>query len=260
MMIHPRLRLFASALSLAFLAANCTVESGDDEDDDTNCTPGETKDCTCDDGAKGSQTCTPAGTRFGTCMCAGGTAGAGGTSGEGGSGGVPVAGDGGTSSGGTAGEGAASGGGGEGGTEGGAAGSGGAPEAGAGGSAGEGGSGGAGGENACGTTPDPDPCLECIRTQCCAEWLACDDTCLEEFDRLTTDCVDVLRQDSIATPSDVRECAEIVAEDNPWPSELTPEFVTLLNCMAGDSNDSSWPSQSSWSASSCRDGCFAETP
>jgi hypothetical protein len=269
MMTYPRLRLFASALSLAFLAANCTVESGDDDDDDeTNCTPGETRECTCDDGAKGSQTCTPAGTRFNTCVCQGGTAGTGGTAGEGG-GGTTSAGNGGTSSGGTSSggtssggtsvTGGASGGGGEGGIEGGTAGSGGTTDTGAGGIAGEGGSGGAGGENACGTMADPDPCLECVRTQCCAEILACTGDCLAEFDDFTF-CLDELRKDALATPEDAGLCAEEVAGRNPWPSQLTPEFVTLANCMAGNSNDSSWPSQSSWSASSCRDGCFAKTP
>lgn len=256
-------QLLASALFVSFLAVNCVVETTDAE-----CDEGDLRECTCSDGSTGVRRCDSDG-EFGRCVCEDGSAGSSGSSGTGGTGGSDAGGAGGTTAGAPSVDGGADGDGGaapSGGGAGGAdAGAGGATpgEAGRGGSAGDDGQAGAGGAGeeplSCeGLVDDPDECDECLTGQCCAELTAClsDDTCLEEFSAFMS-CVDELRETATVTPEEAADCAAVVSAES-WPGGLTSETVTLLNCMAGDSNDPSWSEAPAWGPNACRAGCFAQ--
>ena len=72
---------FAVALAVA-LPLGC----GDDDDDKASCTPNQQNECACEDGHKGTQTCSASGTSYTDCSCSvKGDAGASGSGGSGGS-------------------------------------------------------------------------------------------------------------------------------------------------------------------------------
>ena len=63
--LAARTELFCWLLASLLLAAGCSQPS----DEDRECTPGRTVDCTCSSGATGSQTCRDDGSGFGACSC-----------------------------------------------------------------------------------------------------------------------------------------------------------------------------------------------
>ncbi|HET9956214.1 MAG TPA: hypothetical protein VFQ61_17020 [Polyangiaceae bacterium] len=241
---------WVSSLSIAFFAAHCTVTS--DDDDTTACEPNETRTCSCSDGSKGTQTCTPGGTRFGACApCTGSTGGAGGENSAGGESGST---SGGTTSGGTTHTGGSGGSttqAGSGGDTGGVTSSGGA-----GGNGGAGGDANVGGAGAlCADAVPVDKCDECLLSQCCEEYVACsgEAECSDVWSDFAK-CVEDLRVNGEATPANVKQCADIInvdEDENPLPP--SPATGALIDCMGGSD---SWSSASSWPSTACTTGCF----
>lgn len=237
--------------------AGCTVKSSDD----TKCNTGDKRDCNCDDGKPGEQTCNKAGTAYGACSCDG-------TSGTGGSG----SGTGGGSSTGT---------GGDYGT------GGGAPLM-------DGGPGPDGAmpvDGAVGpiadaapadgsVVPDAGPsftdaCLACAEQVCPTELDACslNSDCLgvdpADLDNLgcMLACLSDFRANStngtLVKPSEAGECGTTVCgQGGGWgsPQAVDADTTALINCLAADDN---FPAASAWGAPSntnCTAECFGAKP
>jgi hypothetical protein len=223
--------LFVNALAVA-----CVVSDGDDDDDTTACDPGTSKDCTCPNGDASERKCSASGNGYGACACTGENVG-----GAGGGGGEPSTTAGTTSNyGGEAGA-AAGGAGGEN----------------VGGMTSEGGAGGAGG-SAPMCESDPEPCQDCIQTQCCAEWTACSadpGDCEQQFFNILIGCAQVERDERDIINADLELCALEVANGDVWSEGLLPTTKAMIDCIGGGEG---WENRDMWNTQSCKAGCFAQ--
>jgi hypothetical protein len=232
MNIGMRLGLCSLLAALGTAAACSTSDTAGDRD----CVSGEVADCTCPDGAQGTQVCNATGSGFSICDCSGGTGGDGGGT-TGGSGGSATGGAAGSATGGTAGGG--TGGGGMGGT--------GGDDAGVGGS---GGALGDAGGPVCDTGAldgsTDTACNQCAYENCCAElWACADDPCMNPADDggtfneadLMLLCLFTAAGDGGTveglTQADVTACA---ADSGLAGGAVTPATLALMQCIVGQAD------------------------
>jgi hypothetical protein len=254
-------------LGAAALFTNCTVKSveGDGKagsssnttnNTETNCTPGDSKDCTCTNGKKGAQECKDSGSGYAACVCDG-------MIDTGGTGNTGDGGDGNVSTGGTTGNGGSS-------YAGNSAYAGESPAA----------DGGAGG--AAPVEIDPVDCDACLSKLCAAEYDACDKdaVCPDQYGRILA-CITAERGDGLVKRDVVRGCGVTIgtptsssANGAVWPPDepepMAQATTDLINCLAsGDGNDVSWanddanftPTIVPWKDGTCAKlACTSEIP
>ena len=233
--------LFVNAMAVA-----CVVSDGDDNnDDETACTPGDYKDCTCSDGEASQKKCSASGNGYGACACTGTGTGGSGSAGEpsttagttsntyGGETNTSVGGAGGENTGGMTAE------------------------------------GGAGGAE---TDPDAvciesagDDCLDCMQLDCCEAWKACsaetDGDCQQQAYNIML-CASTTERgpedgEAEVTPEELQGCAaDEVDGGNVWSDGLLPTTKAVIDCVAGGQG---WGAKTDLSASSCESLCFIAT-
>ena len=124
--------------------------------------------------------------------------------------------------------------------------------AGAGGMSGSGGVGGSGGSTA---FPAPtcspesadanDPCVQCLKQECCSEWLACDDqSCFDEW----TDTVSCVLMEDFVDMEGYGMCVSESATEGMIPQSNTNSLLTCLNFVPD--------TDAGLGASNCGEACF----
>ncbi|HWA77383.1 MAG TPA: hypothetical protein VG937_33840 [Polyangiaceae bacterium] len=241
--------LLIAGAFVAALVSSCTIETKDDDDDETGGKSGATGGTSATTGGSSSETGGSNSTTGGTSATTGGSASTGGSTT--------------TTGGATTNGGASSGAGGE------AAGSGGT--GGDGGGDGQGGAGGAGGASF-------DDCESCLDAKCQKELDAClgDPLCFSDagdgsgqYEQIIV-CVDQIRVSRPVKRIDLRTCGTQVGTNDLWPPDgMADTTRNLINCMAtgvtNEAENDAWANSSNvnnvWAASSCAKlACTAQLP